>query len=90
MVTASYFIVTGGRDVVYRFRAERIAATMPLGVIRPARASMTVPPITPWKSEPAPVLRPLSRYAYKSLRVDRRTYKATISIDILWTEPISP
>lgn len=35
------------------------------------------------------VKRPLSRYAYKSLRVDRRTYKATISIDIL-TIPLSP
>ena len=34
---------------------------------------------------PRAVKRPLSRYAYKSLRVDRRTYKATISIDILTT-----
>jgi hypothetical protein len=32
---------------------------------------------------PRAVKRPLSRYAYKSLRIDRRTYKATISIDIL-------
>jgi hypothetical protein len=39
---------------------------------------------------PRAVKRPLSRYAYKSLRVDRRTYKATISIDILSTEAISP
>jgi hypothetical protein len=39
---------------------------------------------------PRAVKRPLSRYAYKSLRVDRRTYKATISIDILLTNPISP
>lgn len=38
---------------------------------------------------PRAVKRPLSRYAYKSLRVDRRTYKATISIDIL-TIPPSP
>ena len=38
---------------------------------------------------PRAVKRPLSRYAYKSLRVDRRTYKATISIDIL-TNPPSP
>ncbi|MEV4183209.1 IS4 family transposase [Streptosporangium canum] len=38
---------------------------------------------------PRAVKRPLSRYAYKSLRVDRRTYKATINIDIL-TAPISP
>lgn len=39
---------------------------------------------------PRAVKRPMSRYAYKSLRVDRRTYKATVSIDILSTEPISP
>lgn len=39
---------------------------------------------------PRAVKRPLSRYAYKSLRVDRRTYQATISIDILLTGPISP
>lgn len=32
---------------------------------------------------PRAVKRPLSRYAYKSLRVDRRTYPATIEIDIL-------
>ncbi|MEU1465292.1 transposase, partial [Streptomyces sp. NPDC005727] len=39
---------------------------------------------------PRAVKRPLSRYAYKSLRVERRTYKATISIDILLTAPNSP
>lgn len=39
---------------------------------------------------PRAVKRPLSRYAYKSLRVNRRTYKATVSIDILLTGPISP
>jgi len=38
---------------------------------------------------PRAVKRPLSRYAYKSLRVDRRTYKATISIYIL-TADLSP
>jgi Insertion element 4 transposase N-terminal/Transposase DDE domain len=38
---------------------------------------------------PRAVKRPLSRYAYKSLRVDRRTYQATISIDIL-TNPPNP
>ncbi|MFE4422356.1 hypothetical protein [Streptomyces sp. NPDC056817] len=39
---------------------------------------------------PRAVKRPLSRYAYKSLRVDRRTYKATINIGILLTAPNSP
>jgi hypothetical protein len=34
-------------------------------------------------------MRALSRYACKSLRVDRRTYKATITIDILMI-PLSP
>jgi hypothetical protein len=38
---------------------------------------------------PRAVKRPLSRYACKSLRADQRTYKATISIDIL-TNPPSP
>lgn len=38
---------------------------------------------------PRAVKRPLSRYAYKSLKIDRRTYKATLSIDIL-TPTISP
>jgi hypothetical protein len=42
------------------------------------------------RTSPRAVKRPLSRYAYKSLRVDRRTYKATISIDILLTGPIDP
>ncbi|MFI8106037.1 IS4 family transposase [Streptomyces sp. NPDC086023] len=39
---------------------------------------------------PRAVKRPLSRYAYKSLRVDRRTYKATLSVNILLPGPISP
>jgi hypothetical protein len=39
---------------------------------------------------PRAVKRPMSRYAYKSLRVDCRTYNATISIDIRSTGPISP
>ena len=33
------------------------------------------------------VKRPLSRYAYKSLRVDRRSYLATLSIDIIAGQP---
>jgi hypothetical protein len=36
---------------------------------------------------PRAVKRPLSRYAYKSLRVNRRTCKATISIGILTAQP---
>ncbi len=36
---------------------------------------------------PRAVKRPLSRYAYKSLKVCRATYKATLSIDILATPP---
>ncbi|WP_234320117.1 IS4 family transposase [Streptomyces sp. SBT349] len=38
---------------------------------------------------PRAVKRPLSRYAYKSLKVDRRTYKATVSIN-LFTPPHPP
>jgi hypothetical protein len=36
---------------------------------------------------PRAVKRPLSRYAYKSLRVDHRSYLATLSIDILAGQP---
>jgi hypothetical protein len=36
---------------------------------------------------PRAVKRPLSRYAYKSLRIDRRTYRATLSITILAAQP---
>lgn len=36
---------------------------------------------------PRAVKRPLSRYAHQSLRVDRRTYTATVSIDILTSPP---
>jgi hypothetical protein len=36
---------------------------------------------------PRAVKRPMSRYAYKSLRVDRHTYKATLNIDILSPSP---
>ncbi|MFD5483820.1 hypothetical protein ACFWJP_41875 [Streptomyces hawaiiensis] len=39
---------------------------------------------------PRAVKRPLSCYAHRSLRLDRRTYKATVSMDILSTEAISP
>jgi hypothetical protein len=51
-----------------------------LGQLMPARRL---------RVSPRAVKRPLSRYAYKSLKVDRRTYKATLSIDIL-TPTISP
>ncbi|RAG81270.1 hypothetical protein DN069_33685 [Streptacidiphilus pinicola] len=47
-----------------------------LGQLMPARRL---------RVSPRAVKRPMSRYAYKSLRVDRRTYKASISIDILST-----
>lgn len=38
---------------------------------------------------PRAVKRPLSRYAYKSLSIDRHTYKATLNINIL-TPPPNP
>jgi hypothetical protein len=38
---------------------------------------------------PRAVKRPMSRYAYKSLKIDRRSYKATLAINIL-NPPISP
>jgi hypothetical protein len=52
------------------------------------RAVLTHPmPPRRRRVSPRAVKRPLSRYAYKSLRIDRRTYKATISIDILTAPP---
>jgi hypothetical protein len=36
---------------------------------------------------PRAVKRPLSRYAYKSLGVDRKSYLATLHIDILAGQP---
>jgi len=36
---------------------------------------------------PRAVKRPLSRYAYKSLGIDRRSYLATLTIDILAAQP---
>lgn len=36
---------------------------------------------------PRAVKRPLSRYAYKSLRIDRKSYQATLHIDILAGQP---
>ncbi len=35
---------------------------------------------------PRAVKRPLSRYAYRSLRITKTSYKATLSIDILATQ----
>lgn len=42
----------------------------------------TVMPSRRLRLSPRAVKRPLSRYAYKSLKVDRRTYQATVSIDL--------
>jgi hypothetical protein len=36
---------------------------------------------------PRAVKRPLSRYAYKSLGIDRKSYLATLSVDILAGQP---
>lgn len=36
---------------------------------------------------PRTVKRPLSRYAYKSLRISRKSYQATLSIDIITAQP---
>ena len=52
------------------------------------RAALNQPmPARRLRVSPRAVKRPLSRYAYKSLRVNRGTYKATISIGILTAQP---
>ena len=56
------------------------------GVIGRAVLDHPMPPRR-LRVSPRAVKRPLSRYAYKSLRVNRRTCKATISIDILTALP---
>jgi hypothetical protein len=56
------------------------------GVIGRAVLDHPMPPRRP-RASPRAVKRPLSRYAYKSLRIDRRTCKAAISIDILTALP---
>ena len=49
--------------------------------------ALLCPPARRLRVSPRAVKRPLSRYAYKSLRVDRRTYKAAIKISILTRSP---
>jgi hypothetical protein len=47
----------------------------------------TLMPARRLRVSPRAVKRPLSRYAYKSLGVDRRSYLATLTIDILAGQP---
>jgi hypothetical protein len=75
------------RDQVVR-AADVIADTVIdlVGTIGHAVLDTLMPPRR-LRLSPRAVKRPLSRYAYKSIKVDRRTYKATISIDILTSAP---
>ncbi|WP_371750446.1 hypothetical protein OG302_42740 [Streptomyces sp. NBC_01283] len=59
-----------------------------VGAIGTAVLSALLPTRRP-RLSPRAVKRPLSRYAHKSLKVDRRTYHATLTINIS-TNPISP
>jgi hypothetical protein len=51
------------------------------------RVLNTLMPARRLRVSPRAVKRPLSRYAYKSLGVDRKSYQATLSIDILAGQP---
>jgi hypothetical protein len=53
------------------------------------RVLNTLMPARRLRVSPRAVNRPLSRYAYKSLRIDRKSYQATLSIDILPRQPRS-
>ena len=53
------------------------------------RVLNTLMPARRLRVSPRAVNRPLSRYAYKSLRIDRKSYQATLSIDILAGQPRS-
>jgi Insertion element 4 transposase N-terminal/Transposase DDE domain len=77
------------RDQVIQAAGVIAAETIDLAGTIGRRILDNLLPARRLRVSPRAVKRPLSRYAYKSLRVDRRTYKATISIDIL-TNPPSP
>jgi hypothetical protein len=77
------------RDQVIQAAGVIAAETIDLAGTIGRRVLDNLLPARRLRVSPRAVKRPLSRYAYKSLRVDRRTYKATISIDIL-TIPLSP
>ena len=75
--------IQAARDQVIQAAGVLAGTTIDLaGAIGRAVLDHPLPPRR-MRVSPRAVKRPLSRYAYKSLRIDRRTYKATISIDIL-------
>jgi hypothetical protein len=75
--------IQAARDQVIQAAGVLAGTTIDLaGAIGRAVLDHLLPPRR-MRVSPRAVKRPLSRYAYKSLRIDRRTYKATISIDIL-------
>jgi hypothetical protein len=77
------------RDQVIQAAGIIAAETIDLAGAIGRRVLDNLMPARRLRVSPRAVKRPLSRYAYKSLRVERRTYNATISIDIL-TNPPSP
>jgi hypothetical protein len=77
------------RDQVIQAAGVIAAETIDLAGAIGRRVLDNLMPARRLRVSPRAVKRPLSRYAYKSLRVERRTYKATISIDIL-TNPPNP
>ena len=87
---ASFTIaLQAARDQVIQAAGVIAAETIDLAGAIGHRILAGLLPARRLRLSPRAVKRPLSRYAYKSLRVDRRTYNATISIDIL-TNPPSP
>jgi len=75
--------IQAARDQVIQAAGVLAGTTIDLAGIIGRAVLDHLPPPRRTRVSPRAVKRPLSRYAYKSLRIDRRTYKATISIDIL-------
>ena len=85
---ASFTIaVQAGRDLIAQAANVIAGTTIDLVGSIGRRLLDHLMPARRLRISPRAVKRPLSRYAYKSLRIDRRSYQATPHIDILAGQP---
>jgi len=85
---ASFTIaVQAGRDLIAQAANVIAGTTIDLVGSIGRRLLDHLMPARRLRISPRAVKRPLSRYAYKSLRIDRRSYQATLHIDILAGQP---
>jgi Insertion element 4 transposase N-terminal/Transposase DDE domain len=86
---ASFTIaVQAGRDLIAQAANVIAGTTIDLVGSIGRRLLDNLMPARRLRISPRAVKRPLSRYAYKSLRIDRRSYQATLHIDILTGQPV--